>query len=96
MNAKLQSQLREQIKKLDSISTAPAILKPLLDMLRLPSDQIKIEKVIELVSYDGPSRRSVCAWRILRFTEGAKLKPRAPRLWRLALIECAQCCLDCA
>jgi len=53
VNAKLQSQLREQIKKLDSISTAPAILKPLLDMLRLPSDQIKIEKVIELVSYDG-------------------------------------------
>ena len=31
MNAKLQSQLREQIKKLDSISTAPAILKPELE-----------------------------------------------------------------
>jgi HD-like signal output (HDOD) protein len=47
------SQLRAQIKQLDSLATAPAILKPLLDMMRLPSDQIKLEKVIELVSYDS-------------------------------------------
>lgn len=53
MNATLHSQLQEQIKKLDSISTAPAILKPLLDMLRVPSDGIRIEKIVELVSYDG-------------------------------------------
>lgn len=53
MNATLHSQLHEQIKKLDSISTAPAILKPLLDMLRVPSDGIRIEKIVELVSYDG-------------------------------------------
>ena len=53
MNAKPQSQLKEQIKKLDSISTAPAILKPLLDMMRLPSDQIKVEKVVEMISFDG-------------------------------------------
>jgi putative nucleotidyltransferase with HDIG domain len=53
MNATLHSQLQAQIKKLDSISTAPAILKPLLDMLRLPSDKIRIERVVELVSYDG-------------------------------------------
>jgi HD-like signal output (HDOD) protein len=49
----LHSQLQEQIKKLDSISTAPAILKPLLEMLRVPSDDIRIEKIVELVSYDG-------------------------------------------
>ena len=42
-----------QIKNLNSISTAPAILKPLLDMLRLPSEDIRVEKVVELVSYDG-------------------------------------------
>lgn len=53
MNAKLQSQLQAQIKKLDSISTAPAILMPLLDMLRLPSEKIRLEKVVELISYDG-------------------------------------------
>lgn len=53
MNAKLQSQLEAQIQKLDSISTAPAILMPLLEMLRLPSEKIRIERVVELVSYDG-------------------------------------------
>jgi HD-like signal output (HDOD) protein len=53
VNAKLQSQLEAQIKKLDSISTAPAILMPLLDMLRLPSETIRLEKLVELISYDG-------------------------------------------
>lgn len=53
MKTKLQAQLRARIKNLDSISTAPAILMPLLEMLRLPSDNIRIEKVVELVSYDG-------------------------------------------
>ena len=32
MNAQVHSQLQAQIKRLDSISTAPAILQPLLDM----------------------------------------------------------------
>ena len=57
MNAKdqstLHSQLAAQIKKLDSISTAPAILTPLLEMMRMPSEKIVIEKVVELISYDG-------------------------------------------
>ncbi len=53
MNAKLQSELQLRIKNLDAISTAHAILIPLLDMLRLPSEKIKLEKVLELVSCDG-------------------------------------------
>jgi HD-like signal output (HDOD) protein len=53
VNAQLQSRLQVQIKELDSISTAPAILMPLLEMLRLPSEKIRIEKVVEIVSYDG-------------------------------------------
>lgn len=53
MNAQVHSQLQAQIKRLDSISAAPAILQPLLDILRLPSDQVRLEKVVELVSYDG-------------------------------------------
>ncbi len=46
MKAELHSHLQEQIKKLDSSSTAPAILTPLLEMMRLPSEQIKFEKVV--------------------------------------------------
>ena len=53
MNAQTQSKLKKQIQQMDSISTAPAILQPLLEMLRLPSEAIKIEKVVDLVSYDG-------------------------------------------
>jgi HD-like signal output (HDOD) protein len=53
MNAKLLAQLQAQIKQLDSISAAPAIMMPLLEMLRLPSEKIRVEKVVELVSYDG-------------------------------------------
>ncbi len=45
--------LKAQIERLDSISTAPAILQPLLSLLRLPVDDIRIEKVVELVSRDG-------------------------------------------
>ncbi|MFY9905657.1 MAG: HDOD domain-containing protein, partial [Terriglobales bacterium] len=53
MNAQTQSKLQAQIQQMDSISTAPAILQPLLEMLRLPSEEIKIEKVVDLVSCDG-------------------------------------------
>ncbi len=53
MNSTLHAKLETEIKKLDSISTAPAILMPLLDILRLPSEKIKVEKVVELISYDG-------------------------------------------
>lgn len=53
MNQTLKSELQLKIKKLDSISTAPAILKPLLDLMRLPFEEIKVDKVVELVSYDG-------------------------------------------
>jgi HD-like signal output (HDOD) protein len=53
MNDQLQSQLLGQIRQLDSISTAPAILVPLLEMLRLPTEKIRIERVVELISCDG-------------------------------------------
>jgi HD-like signal output (HDOD) protein len=53
VNPKTQLEVWAQIKQLDSISTAPVILLPLLDMLRLPTETIRIEKVVELVSYDG-------------------------------------------
>src|SRR5512143_3030825 len=53
MNKEKLEKLRTQVKTLDSISTAPVILKPLLEILRMPVEKIKLEKVVELVSYDG-------------------------------------------
>jgi HD-like signal output (HDOD) protein len=42
-----------KISQLDSISTAPVILQPLLEILRLPIDEIRIERIVELISRDG-------------------------------------------
>lgn len=53
MTAQKLEKLREQVKKLDSISTAPVILQPLLDILRMPAEKVSFDKVVELVSYDG-------------------------------------------
>jgi HD-like signal output (HDOD) protein len=53
VNADRRQQLQAQIKTLDSISTAPAILQPLLDILRQPSENVPFEKVVKLASYDG-------------------------------------------
>ena len=53
MTAQQRAQLQKQISKLDSISTAPVILQPLLAMMREPVDAVRIEKVVELVSRDG-------------------------------------------
>ena len=53
MNEERRAQLKAQIAKLESVSSAPVILQPLLDMLRQPSDDIRTEKVVELISRDG-------------------------------------------
>ena len=53
MNDERRTLLKAQIAKLEAISSAPVILQPLLAILRLPVDDIRIEKVVELVSRDG-------------------------------------------
>lgn len=53
MNELQCAMLEAQIVKLESISTAPTILQPLLKMLRLPSDEIRIESVVNMVSRDS-------------------------------------------
>jgi HD-like signal output (HDOD) protein len=46
-------QIRPKIEALDTIPTIPAIVMPLASLLQLPADQVNVEKVVELVSYDG-------------------------------------------
>jgi HD-like signal output (HDOD) protein len=53
MNDARIAQFNARIATLDSISTAPAILQPLLAMMRTPVEDIPMEKVVELVSRDG-------------------------------------------
>ena len=91
MKTKLHAQLRARIKNLDSISTAPAILMPLFEMLRLPSEKISIEKVVELVSYDGAIAAQVLRRRILLSLDAARSKRCAPPYWALASKEYGPC-----
>jgi len=52
MNQQQRAELEAKIGTLESVSTAPALLAPLLQMLRVPADQIPIEKVVQLISLD--------------------------------------------
>src|SRR5208282_3376294 len=53
MNAKVQAEVLAKIQQLDSISTSPTILMPLLEIMRLPTEKIRIGKVVELIGCDG-------------------------------------------
>src|ERR1700689_4853889 len=53
MNAPRLEQIQRKIEGLESMPAVPAIILPLTAMLQLPPDQVDIEKVVELVSYDG-------------------------------------------
>jgi len=53
MNPHRLERLRPKIVAIDRISTVPAVLLPLTSLLRKPPEQVSIEKVVELASYDG-------------------------------------------
>jgi HD-like signal output (HDOD) protein len=42
-----------KIKQLEEMPTIPTIVQPLAAMLQLPAEQVNMEKVVELVSYDS-------------------------------------------
>jgi HD-like signal output (HDOD) protein len=53
MNPNRLEAIRPRIKALESIPTIPAIVLPLASMLQAPADQVNVDRVVELVSYDG-------------------------------------------
>ena len=52
MSDGLRDKLRKRIEKVRTLPSSPAVLKPLLELLRLEPEQINLKKVVELVSYD--------------------------------------------
>lgn len=46
-------QIRPAITSLDAIPAIPAIVQPLASMLQLPVEQVDVEQVVQLVSYDS-------------------------------------------
>jgi putative nucleotidyltransferase with HDIG domain len=45
--------LRPRIKALEAMPTVPSIVKPLISMLRVAPEEVNVQKVVELVSYDS-------------------------------------------
>ncbi len=46
-------EIRPIVASLEAMPTIPVIVQPLVSMLKLPPDEVDVEKVVELVSYDG-------------------------------------------
>jgi len=53
MNAQGLVEIQARIKGLEEMPAVPAIVAPLTAMLQLSPDQVDVERVVELVSYDG-------------------------------------------
>ncbi len=45
--------VRSKIMELDAMPTVPAIVQPLVAMLQMPPERVRLEKVVELISYDS-------------------------------------------
>lgn len=53
MNAQKLQQIHARIEALEAMPAVPAIVVPLTAMLQLPPDQVDVDKVVALVSFDG-------------------------------------------
>jgi HD-like signal output (HDOD) protein len=47
------TQIRERVSSIETTPSIPAVFLPLLDMLNLPPDSVKLNDVVRLVSYDN-------------------------------------------
>jgi putative nucleotidyltransferase with HDIG domain len=52
VNAEKLNAIQKQIKALDTMPTVPAVILPLMQLLQTPAEEVNLEKVKELVSYD--------------------------------------------
>jgi putative nucleotidyltransferase with HDIG domain len=53
MTSTLETKIAERVSRIEATPAIPAIFLPLLEMLNAPPDQVKLDKVVELVSYDN-------------------------------------------
>jgi HD-like signal output (HDOD) protein len=52
MSTALRDGLKRRVERLQTLPSSPAVLQPLLDLLRQPSNRIDVKKIVQLVSYD--------------------------------------------
>jgi putative nucleotidyltransferase with HDIG domain len=47
------ARIRERVRSIKTLPTIPTVFLPLLDLLNLPPDKVKLDEVVKLVSYDN-------------------------------------------
>ncbi|HUN60802.1 MAG TPA: HDOD domain-containing protein [Candidatus Sulfotelmatobacter sp.] len=52
MSSGLREGLKRRIERLQCLPSSPAVLQPLLELLRQPTNRINVKRVVQLVSYD--------------------------------------------
>jgi putative nucleotidyltransferase with HDIG domain len=53
MSTALAATIRERVNRIETMPSIPTIFLPLLDLLNLPPDRVKLDEVVKLVSYDN-------------------------------------------
>jgi HD-like signal output (HDOD) protein len=53
MNSERIAEIRPKILAMEVMPAVPGVVQPLTELLQLPPDQVDLDRVVELVSYDG-------------------------------------------
>lgn len=53
MNATIEATIAERVRRIEVMPSIPAVLLPLLEILKAPPDRVKLDDVVKLVSYDN-------------------------------------------
>jgi HD-like signal output (HDOD) protein len=53
MNTAMTATIRERVKNIETMPSIPTIFLPLLDLLNMPPERVKLDEVVKLVSYDN-------------------------------------------
>ena len=53
MNTSVAVTIRERVKNIETMPSIPTVFLPLLNLLNLPPERVKLDEVVKLVSYDN-------------------------------------------
>jgi len=53
MTSSIQTAIRDRVQRIETMPTVPAVLLPLLKMLSSSEEDVNVDEVVRLVSYDG-------------------------------------------
>jgi HD-like signal output (HDOD) protein len=53
MIAAMATKIRERVQRIETTPSIPAVFLPLLDLLNAPPDEVRLDEVVKLVSYDN-------------------------------------------